>query len=66
MIASTGWNHLETERRIIKTISSDGRTITFDKPLEYNHFSGVETYGDTNVPMRAEGFLFFVLLFKFI
>jgi len=29
VIASTGWNHLETERRIISAVSSDLKTISF-------------------------------------
>jgi hypothetical protein len=29
VIASTGWNHLETERRIISAVSTDKKTISF-------------------------------------
>lgn len=29
VIASTGWNHLETERRFISAISTDKKTISF-------------------------------------
>jgi hypothetical protein len=55
VIASTGWNHLESERRIIKTVGADLMTITFDQELQYRHYSAVETYGTKSFPMRAEG-----------
>lgn len=54
VIASTGWNHLETERRIIKSVGSDLKTITFDQELQFRHYSAVETYGTKSFPMRAE------------
>lgn len=54
VITSTSWNHLETERRCIDTISADGRIITFKEPLMYRHYSAIETYGDKQFPMRAE------------
>jgi hypothetical protein len=43
VIASGDYAHLQSERRIIKTIS--GKTITFDEPLVHRHYSAVETYG---------------------
>jgi hypothetical protein len=54
VITSTGWNHLESERRFIQTISTDGKTITFAEPLQYRHYSAIETYGTKQFPMRAE------------
>lgn len=41
---------------MIKTISNSGSKsiITFDAPLEYKHYSGVETYGGKTLAMRAE------------
>lgn len=53
VIASTGWNHLESERRIIKTITN-GLVITFEEALVYKHYSAVEPYGTKKFPMRAE------------
>jgi hypothetical protein len=46
---------LESERRIIKTVSADKRTVTFEQPLKFRHYSEVENYGDKSFPMRAEG-----------
>jgi hypothetical protein len=54
VIASTGWNHLETERRFISAVSADKKTVSFDQPLVYRHYSAVERYGTTDFPMRAE------------
>lgn len=53
-ITATGWNHMQAERRIIDTISADGRIITFKQPLKNRHYSAVETYGTKQFPMRAE------------
>jgi hypothetical protein len=54
VIASTGWNHLETERRIISAVSADKKTVSFVDELKYRHYSAVEKYGDKDFPMRAE------------
>jgi hypothetical protein len=56
VIASTDWNHIHSERRIIKTITtvSGKSVITFDQPLVYRHYSAVETYGSERFSMRCE------------
>jgi len=38
VIASTSFSNREAETRVIKTITN-GKTITFDEPLLYKHFS---------------------------
>ena len=45
-IAPTSFEKDEAEDREIKTISSDGLTITFDDPLQFKHFSGRIYFGD--------------------
>ena len=54
-IASTGWNHLESERRTITAVSADRRTLSFVEELRFRHYSAIETYGTSQFPMRAEG-----------
>jgi len=45
-IASTGFDTNEAEERTITAISADGKTITFDEPLEHSHFGEVETHNN--------------------
>lgn len=56
VISSTDWNHINAERRIIKSITENsGKSIiTFDEPLVHRHYSAVETYGNEKFPMRCE------------
>jgi hypothetical protein len=54
VIASTGWDHKESERRIIKSVGIDKKSITFELPLNFRHYSVVEIYGSKGFPMRAE------------
>jgi len=62
-IAATGFDMDEAEERTITAISADGKTITFDQPLEHSHFGEIETHdngkrGDEfqswEMDMRAE------------
>ncbi|MEO1476674.1 MAG: right-handed parallel beta-helix repeat-containing protein, partial [Pseudomonadota bacterium] len=57
-IAPSGQDYTEDEEREILRISDDGKTVTLDKPLEFDHYGKVETYTDGNnswqVDMRAE------------
>jgi hypothetical protein len=52
VVASTGFDHNEAERRTITAIS--GTTITLNDTLKYQHFAGVETHGSDLLEMRAE------------
>lgn len=52
VIASTDYDYDQAEVREIKTIVGD--TITFDKPLLYQHLGVEETYGTHKLVMRAE------------
>ena len=45
-IAATSFDMKEAEERTITGVSDDGKTITFDTPLEYNHFGEVETHNN--------------------
>lgn len=51
-IASTDFDHYQSEQRTIKSIT--GNTITLDQPLTYLHYSAIETYGTDQIEMRAE------------
>ncbi|MEO1601609.1 MAG: hypothetical protein AAFU49_14300 [Pseudomonadota bacterium] len=57
-IAPSGQDHTEDEERTIVSISNDGKTVTLDRPLDFNHYGKLETYGAGNdswqVDMRAE------------
>ena len=54
MIASTDFNGDHAEERTITGVYFDGLTLTLDKPLEYTHYAGEQTYGDETISMRAE------------
>ena len=65
VIASTSFDHNESEVRIITTVSADKKTLTLDSPLKYRHYSEVEDYNGTPFPMRAEvGLLTRNILFR--
>ncbi|MEM1264452.1 MAG: SdrD B-like domain-containing protein [Pseudomonadota bacterium] len=57
-IAPSGQDYTEDEERTIVSISPDGRTVTLDRPLEFDHYGELETYTDGDdswdVDMRAE------------
>ena len=57
-IAPSGQDHTEDEERTILSISDDGKTVTLDRPLEFDHYGELESYsnGSTTweVDMRAE------------
>jgi cell migration-inducing and hyaluronan-binding protein len=53
-VAASGYNHFESEERIITAVADAGKTLTVNKPFTYRHFSGVETYGGKDFVMRAE------------
>lgn len=44
VIASTGFNMNEAERKIIQSVSSDKRTITLTSNLSYQHYGMIDTY----------------------
>lgn len=53
-VAPTGFNSREGEHRFITAVSSDGRTITVDRPFDYKHFAMIQEYGDQTIDTRAE------------
>ena len=62
-IASSGFDHSETEERTVTAVAEDGRKIWLDRPLEHRHYGAVETYDnglsgedarEWSVDMRAE------------
>jgi len=53
-IASTDFNHNNSECFTIVAISSDNKTLTLDSPLVNRHYGEIETYGNFAVPMQAE------------
>ena len=44
-VASSTFDHYETEERIISSVSADGLTITVTEPFEFRHYAAIETYG---------------------
>ena len=54
MIASTDFDGDHAEERTITGVYFDGLTLTLDKPLQYTHYAGEQTYGDETISMRAE------------
>ena len=52
VIAPTGFDLDEAERRTVAAIS--GSTVTLDKPLDYEHWGELQTYGGVEVDERAE------------
>jgi hypothetical protein len=56
VIATTGdkFSQKESEVRKIVAISSDGKTLTLDAPLKFEHLSVKRSNGDVDVYIRAE------------
>ena len=54
VIVSTDFDPDQAERRIIETISDDGRTVTFAEPLYYMHWGEIMEYAGRPVDQRAE------------
>ena len=56
VIATTGdyLSQRETETRTITAISSDGRVLTLDSPLNFTHLGLTQPVGSTIVEARAE------------
>jgi len=56
VIASTDFEGRHAEQRTITQITGLNSipVITLDRPLEYKHFAGVETFGGDSIEMRAE------------
>jgi cell surface hyaluronidase len=52
VIASTDFAYDQAETFKIQSIS--GTTVTLDKPLQYMHYGGVQTYNGKRVDQRAE------------
>lgn len=53
-IASSDFNHFNSESRTIIGISTDNKTLTLDSPLTNRHYSAIEIYGTTKFPMQTE------------
>lgn len=58
-IASTDFDMNQAEELTVTGVSDDGRTITFEPPLEYMHYGSVDQYNDPDgdvhqLDMRAE------------
>mmetsp|Transcript_29266 Transcript_29266/g.28404 ORF Transcript_29266/g.28404 Transcript_29266/m.28404 type:complete len:235 (-) Transcript_29266:4317-5021(-) len=57
VIAPTGYESFEAEVRTIIAIDRsnlDNPVLTLNDTLDYNHYAGVEPYGDDELEMRAE------------
>lgn len=54
VIASTAFDHNQSEVRTISAVSSDRKTLTLSSGLDYRHYSEIEYYNDRAFPMRAE------------
>ena len=58
VIAPSGYDNTQTEvRRITKVgreINTDLPVLTLDKPLKFDHFAGIDAYGDDFIEMRSE------------
>jgi len=56
-IAPSSYERTEYEKRhIVKVDKSNPQkpVFTLDKPLEFNHFAGIEFFGNTGIDMRTE------------
>jgi hypothetical protein len=53
-VASSSFDHYESEEMIIASKSSDNQTLTLTKAFQFRHFAGIETYGGEQFFMRAE------------
>lgn len=54
VIASSNIDPREAEDRIITEISDDGRTLTLDRVLQYDHFGKMQSFGGRTIDTRAE------------
>ena len=56
VIASTSFSGRDAEQRTITAITNTDTApvITFDEPLLYQHYAGVQYFGDDFIEMRAE------------
>ena len=56
VIASTDFAGRNAEQRTIASISNTDTTpvITFDEPLQFKHYGGIQYFGDDFIEMRAE------------
>jgi hypothetical protein len=57
VIATTDWDIEHSETRFITAVSVDKKTLTLHRPLDFQHVSVRDTYGDTNqyfMEMRGE------------
>jgi hypothetical protein len=52
IIASSDVDQYQSEERTITAVS--GQTVTLNKPLNFQHYAAVETYGTRQVQIRAE------------
>ncbi|XP_076045156.1 fibrocystin-L-like [Oratosquilla oratoria] len=56
VLASTGkeFTKNENEKRTIVSVSPDGYQVTLDRPLEYEHISIEQTFGEWTIETRGE------------
>lgn len=57
VIAPTNYDNHEAEERTISAIDNSNinkPVITLNRPLNFKHYAGIETYGDETLEMRAE------------
>ncbi|MEO1401602.1 MAG: G8 domain-containing protein [Cyanobacteria bacterium J06635_1] len=54
VIAPSGYEADEAEKRVIKGISNGGKTFQLDKALDYDHWGTIETVEGKQLDMRAE------------
>ena len=57
VIATTDWDLEHSETRFITAVSGDKLTITLNRPLDFQHVSVRDTYGESNqyfIEMRGE------------
>jgi len=56
VIASTDYDHNQSEERQITAITNDGTrsTITLDQPLKFKHHAGIQTFEGKQFEMPAE------------
>ena len=59
IIASTSFDHNESEKMTIQSVADDGtdatkKVLTLTSALKYKHYAATETYGSDTIDMRAE------------
>lgn len=52
VVAPSGYDPREAEA--VEIAGIDGRVVTLTEPLAYEHYAGIETYGERELDMRAE------------